>query len=111
MYGKKFGLVRAFSLLALISAAAEAQDFSPEAIEKANPYKDLPGVKDPAKSKAEDAAGADRCWTEIRMAGERMFGARGDRAPVLVYICERNGVTVESTEPPRKPAWDQMGEP
>lgn len=111
MQGKWIGFVSAFSLLALMPVLAAGQDFSPQAIERANPYKDLPGVKDPLKSKAEEAAKDDRCWSEVRMAGERLFGTSGDRAPVVVYICERNGVTVESTEPPRRPIWDQSGEP
>ena len=111
MRGKWIGLVCAVGLLGAMPTLASAQDFSPQAIEKANPYKDLPGVKDPLKSKAEDAAKDDRCWSEVRMAGERLFGTSGDRAPVLVYICERNGVTVESTKPPRKPLWDETDEP
>ncbi len=114
---RKTTMKRLAPLLALLLLApalpAEATDFSAGAIGKANPYRDLPGVKAP-KTGAVSPDDGFECDTEI---GDRRY--RRDifdryAGSGIVYSCTRNGMTVESARPPRRgwiPGQPQYGWP
>ncbi len=86
------------------SPAAVATNFGAAEIDKANPYRDLPGVKDPADVKTRGAG--VKCRAEVRMIrGERGGAGISATEPAVVYICEENGVTFESTRPPVPETW------
>ncbi|MDI7862809.1 hypothetical protein MRS76_12655 [Rhizobiaceae bacterium n13] len=92
------------ALVTLITVAtalpAGAVNFDQSEIQKVNPYRDLPGVKDGG-----DAV-RPKCSSEVRMVS-RIEGVAGGNstAPMVVYTCEHNGVTFESTRPPTADHW------
>lgn len=85
-------------------APANAANFDAAEIEKLSPYRDLPGVKDPSDVKGR--RDSINCTSEVRMI-RRSRGGAGISAtePALVYSCEDNGVTYESTRPPVPEKW------
>lgn len=95
-----------FTVSCLTITGAGAQDFSDEAIQKASPYKDLPGVQDPEKIKPpEDEA---ECSQELVL---RNFGRRHGLTPdetAILYRCEKNGIVIESARPPRGQNWNPL---
>lgn len=93
---------------AFVAAPVQAQDFSEEAIRKANPYKDLPGVEDPQKAQpAEDKAD---CSQELQLRNYRYHDRRFSPQSGIVYRCERDGITVESSRPPLQKNWNPLAE-
>lgn len=98
----------------LCAVPALATDFSRQAVTAGDTYRDLPGVKEPKTTFTDDDG--FECRTEI---GERRYYRRDPfyrfGEPGVVYSCNRNGVTVESFEPPsrggRFPGQKQVGWP
>ena len=89
----------ALILTLLAALPVQATDFSAGAINKAYPYRDLPGVKAPEKNAATPDDGF-ACDTEI---GDRRY--RRDifdryAGSGIVYSCSRGPVTVESEQSP-----------
>ncbi|PWE56077.1 hypothetical protein DEM27_11605 [Metarhizobium album] len=103
------------ALTLLYAAPVMATDFSREAVTAGDPYRDLPGVKEPKNNLGSNSDGFE-CRTEL---GERRYYRRDPfyrfGEPGVVYSCNRNGVTVESFEPPsrggRFPGQKQVGWP
>ena len=103
------------TLALLCAAPALATDFSRQAVTAGDLYRDLPGVKEPKNNLGSNNDGFE-CRTEI---GERRYYRRdpfyrfGDAG--VVYSCNRNGVTVESFEPPSRggqfPGQNRVGWP
>ena len=98
------------TVLAVPPGNARAQDFSPGAISKSYPYKDLPGVPDQAQKKLPVEKVPD-CTRELRMRTLRPLD-RLDRfnrdAPVSVYSCEQNGFTIQSEQAPIPKTWNPL---
>lgn len=97
----------AFALMVIgscFAAPGSAANFDAAEIEKLNPYHDLPGVKDPADVRGR--RDGVKCASEVRMI-RRDRGGAGISAtePALIYSCEENGVTYESTRPPVPEKW------
>lgn len=92
-------LVMVFTLVAGVPAAAV--NFDQSEIQKVNPYRNLPGVKDTG-----DVGNKPHCSSEVRTLS-RIDGIAGSNstAPIVVYTCEHNGVTFESTRPPGPEQW------
>lgn len=97
-----------FAVSCVAMTGAGAQDFSDEAIEKANPYKDLPGVQDPGKIKPpEDEV---ECSQELVLRNfRRRHGLTPDETAIL-YRCEKDGIVIESARPPRGRNWNPLDE-
>ena len=91
-----------------LAPTAHAQDFSEEAIRKASPYKDLPGVEDPKQVKKPDDQ-AD-CTQELQMRTLHYRDRRYLPEASIVYRCERNGITAESSRPPLQKNWNPLAE-
>lgn len=100
----------AVSMVVLVLAGApvagRSQDFSPDGMAKAYPYKDLPGVEDPTvKNEPEEKLD---CSKEFRPRGLRNSRDFDLDAPGLVYRCEKDGIIIESAEPPLSRHWNPM---
>lgn len=96
--------------LSALLAPVKAQDFSEDAVQKASPYKDLPGVED-SNNKQATADDPPQCSRQIVFRDQtsrdgRMFDDNG-----IVYRCEKNGIVVESTRPPILRNWNPLAEP
>lgn len=92
------------ALVALPLGSAGAANFDRREIENASPYKDLPGVKVPRADPGNSFGG--NCTSEVRFGHryrDRYYNSFGQ--PVVVYVCEQNGVTIESLRPPSTNQW------
>ncbi len=96
------------TIISLATAApmAVAQDFSSDALKKAFPYKDLPGVRPSDASKDEDDA--MNCTQEVRLQNAMRRNADGEPGPGIVYRCEKDGIVVESARPPLRKHWNPL---
>ena len=97
----------AFAIMAVgisYAEASSAANFDAAEIEKISPYRDLPGVKDP--DGVSGRRDGQKCTSEVRMI-RRGRGGAGISAtePAVVYSCEENGITYESTRPPVPEQW------
>lgn len=100
--------IAAFSAALLGAGMLAAQDFSPGAMDKAFPYKDLPGVQSPEKAKEpEDPA---RCTQEVRMRSALRRDLYASDSPGMVYRCEKDGIVIESARPPLRKYWNPLDE-
>lgn len=69
-------------------------------------YRDLPGVKTPEEIEAERSNDGFRCTTTLRT--RRIDNSKGGFSrslPERVWLCEKNGLAVESRNPPSRGAW------
>lgn len=93
-------------LLVFLPAVAMAQDFSPSAVNKTFPFKDLPGVQ------SSDADGGKKdevtCTQEVRLQNALRTNSLGEKGPGMVYRCEKDGITVESPRPPLRKYWNPL---
>lgn len=87
---------------------ALAQDFSEEAIRKASPYKDLPGVQNPQQVKPSQDDAECSQEIELRSLSHRERRLQPDTA--IIYRCERNGIVIESARPPLTRNWNPLDE-
>lgn len=93
-------------VLALLPTVTLAQDFSSDAMSKAFPYKDLPGVRssDAGDGKKDEV----NCTQEVRLQNALRSNSLGERGPGMVYRCEKDGITVESPRPPLRKYWNPL---
>jgi len=94
-------------LFAGIAAAGAAEKKLPKLnldTQPAPAYQDLPGVKTPEEV---EAARADGFTCTTTLSTQRQDGVEGfDRTlPERVYRCEKNGIVLESRNPPARGAW------
>lgn len=98
---------KAVAMVVLLAAGpALAQDFSSGALDKAFPYKDLPGVRS-----SDDAAGKDdqaKCTQEVRLQSALRRNDFDEGRPGIVYRCEKDGIVVESPRPPLRKYWNPL---
>lgn len=98
------------AILLVASTAAEAAEKRQPALNFNMPpqpaYKDLPGVKTPEQIELERSNDGFSCTTALRTT---RFSNPGDgfsrSLPERVYRCEKNGVVLESINPPARGAW------
>lgn len=93
-------------LLALLPALACAQDFSQDAVNKALPYKDLPGVQAADADKGSDEGVT--CTQEMRLQNALRPNSLGQKGAGIVYRCEKDGIVVESPRPPLRKYWNPL---
>lgn len=93
----------------VLAASVKAQDFSEQAVRKASPYKDLPGVEDPQDKQAE-AGDPPECSKEVVFRNQRGRDGLISDDTGIVYRCEQNGIVVESTRPPIRRNWNPLAE-
>lgn len=94
-------------LLAGAATAGAAEKKLPKLNLDAQPtpaYQDLPGVKTPEEM---EAARADGFTCTTTLSTHRQDGSEGfDRSlPERVYRCEKNGIVLESRDPPARGVW------
>ncbi|MDO1580662.1 hypothetical protein [Rhizobium oryzicola] len=85
------------------SAIAADKRSSPDWLNPAPAYKDLPGVVPEAERLAKEQANEPKCTTDIEYQRWRGSDVFDSGFPVRVYRCEQNGVTFTGTELPNKP--------
>lgn len=102
----KIGILIFGTVLVALAPQAMAQDFSAGALNKAFPYKDLPGVRqDPGPDGTVDAP---NCTQEVRLQNGMRRNADGERAPTIIYRCEKDGLVIESPRPPVRKYWNPL---
>ncbi len=107
--GSGLRLIASLVLLAgLPGAAVLAQDFSAGNVSRAFPYKDLPGVQDPAKARSKPDVQPD-CTQEVHLRHlSRHDNLLDDEETGIFYRCVQDGLIIESSRPPRSSQWNPL---